>query len=127
MGRSLAKYASLIMFATRPNFSTAGVLVPIPVFTVGDEDFAPNCTATLTFFTDGTISGAGSLTSYTGNWYLPSTASIGSIYYIKLTVLPGNTITSSGAATGSYLLMSSNRQWTWAMGSTVGIRYCYSC
>lgn len=77
--------------------------------------------ATLTFNTDGTISGttAGFAShTFSDNWYKPTTASIGSSYYIRATVVTGTNLTSpSSGTTGSWLQLNSARSWANSISS----------
>lgn len=62
--------------------------------------------ASVTLNSDGstTVTGTGSVT----NWYLPTTASIGTSYWVRFTE-SGSIITWSGAATGTWLALSAGQ------------------
>lgn len=84
--------------------STGGVVTPLTV-SASSSAGAPTVTSQVVFNTDGTYSDGDS-----GNWYLPTTANIGSSYDIKLDIT--SSVLGGGASIGTYgswLALSSAR------------------
>lgn len=93
--------------------STAGVVSNFYGDAMDFQLSPSNATATLRFSSDGTIkqSIAGSAYTNIGNWYLPTTASIGSTpgYWLYATLNAG---TLSSGTTGSWIKLDVNRDYT---------------
>lgn len=84
--------------------STGGVVTPLTV-SASSSAGAPTVTSQVVFNTDGAYSDGDS-----GNWYLPTTANIGSSYDIKLDIT--SSVLGGGASIGTYgswLALSSAR------------------
>jgi hypothetical protein len=93
--------------------SFAGGVVAIAVTAISDATIAPaSASSTLTLGSSGTITYAGSGSGGGANWFTPTTASIGSSYWAKLTVNTG-TAPNSGTV-GSVVSLSAGQAWTWS-------------
>lgn len=70
------------------------------------------------FYTDGTNEGFrhGNVSEWAGNWYTPTTAGIGSGYWIRATLSSGQT-PSSGSALDTWLQLNATRTWTYTAPS----------
>jgi hypothetical protein len=98
----------------RQVFASTGIVQPFTAWAVSGDNLAGSTSSSsLQFNTDGTMSGSGSVTNNTvagsANWYLPTTTSIGTGFWIRATVTAG-TITS-GSGTGTWLQLTSARSW----------------
>lgn len=102
-------------------FSNSGVLNPLPVTSIGDNELSPaNGLASLTIVTNGTITVSGNGSVAGPNWYNPTTAGIGNTHWVTLDKLSGDSPTS-GDSIGVILALTVNRSWTWAQ-NVVGLR-----
>lgn len=73
------------------------------------------------FYTDGTIQGLrqGNVVQWNANYYSPTTASIGSSYWIRATLISGQT-PSGATPLNTWLGLSSSRTWTYTTSTGVG-------
>jgi len=94
---------------------TSGLASAVVSFTAGnveDLEIDPGfSTATVTFANDGSYSGTGNVSGFSGNWISPLTAA-GNDYEIRMTVNSGST--PGGATTGSWLALGTTRIWTFS-------------
>ena len=119
--RALAgKPSGAISFADLLGKSAAGVVNPLPITVIYDEELSPtNASAQVGLSADGTISVVGNGSSAGPNWYAPTTAGIGSSYWAKLVVNSG-----AGPTSGSGLgivSLAGGANWIWgrsSLGST---------
>ena len=90
----------------------AGVSIATVSFTtsaVEDLEVDPSIsTVTVTFANDGTYTGSGGVSGFSGNWIDPTSAA-GDDYEIRMSVNSGTT--PSGASTGSWLGLGTSRIW----------------
>lgn len=88
----------------------AGATVSFTVGDVVDSQVDPDFSiAGVSFFNDGTYTGTGNISGFSGNWIAPTSAA-GNDYEIRMTVNSGTT--PSGSATGSWLGLGTSRIWT---------------
>jgi hypothetical protein len=92
---------------------SSGLAVAVVSFTtsaVEDLEIDPSAaTVTVTFANDGTYTGAGGISGFSGNWVTP-TSYAGDDYEIRMTVNSGTT--PAGSATGSWLGLGTTRAWS---------------
>ena len=92
---------------------TSGLASAVVSFTVGNvEDIQVDPSISyvdVTFANDGSCTGAGGFSGFSGNWITPLTAA-GSDYEVRMTVNSGST--PAGSATGSWLSLGTSRFWT---------------
>lgn len=84
-------------------------------------------TATVTFNTDGTVSGTIGGTGSNGatgdRWYQPTESGIGSGYWIRATLSSGLSPNNGNPGVGTWLALSSGRTWGYTSGGgTLGTR-----
>lgn len=103
---------------------TSGLASAVVSFATGnveDAEVDPGfSTVTVTFASDGSYSGDGNVSGFSGNWVTPLTAA-GSDYEVRMTVNSGST--PGGSATGSWLSLGTTRFWTF---SQVGVGFTTS-
>lgn len=100
----------------------AGVNNPIPDINLYAYFYGGIPSVSVTVKADGSIAvsgidqdgGAGSTSG--GGWYSPTTAGIGSGYWVRMTLLSG-TAPGTSPGLGTWLQLSSDRQWGWSRAS----------
>lgn len=101
------------MFRGITKTASAGIVSSLSGMDLWDDAVYPNgAAAGVTFSPDGSISYAGISSLGPPKWYSVLTTGIGAYYYIRLTVISGNT-PSSGQIQGTWWGMGSNRTWLW--------------
>ena len=96
-------------FMARVPYSAGSVTAP-PAMNFSIAKVLATCTATTTFKTDGSITvfgsgGATTITNTTHNWFTPTTPSVGTRYYLKLTATSG---TFTGNPAPTFTILSSD-------------------
>lgn len=87
------------------------LVVPLPGGTTDSDGTAPGpATVDLNVTSDGRVTGSGSTTPIAQNWFQPTTASIGTNFWVRASLTGGSA--PSAGTTGSWLQLSSSRQWT---------------
>lgn len=100
------------MFACRRQ-SGPFALNPIPLVLISDIKTNPApASCEIVVDTDGDLSASGNASSFSTLWYSQQLASAGAAHWVRLTVTAGAS-PDAGAATGSWLSLSSQRTWTW--------------
>ena len=93
----------------------SGLASAVVLFTAGnveDTEVTPGFSSvTVTFANDGSYTGTGNVSGFSGNWIAPLTAA-GGDYEVRMTVNSGST--PGGAATGSWLSLGTTRFWTFS-------------
>jgi len=93
---------------------------PIPVTAIADLDVGGTPVASVTFGTNGSLSGIGTGTVVGDQWYSELTTGIGNSCWIRMTKNSGADPTSG--ALNTWLALSSARTWSWSGVKTANVK-----
>jgi len=89
------------------------IVSPFPLTDLGDEEITPsNAYCELRLDSDGTITLAGGDSTGGPNWFAPTIAGVGTLYWVRVTKTAG-TNNTAGDALSSWLSLSGVRFWGW--------------
>ena len=104
----------------RRRSTNLNIVNPLGTLLLGDNPIGTAATASASFNTDGTITYEGDSSSGSTRWYIPVTINIGASYWLKVTLISGNTMAPSSTIANNTLTQISSdlkAQWT-ALGQT---------